>query len=113
MREPRRSPRRFAGCALVLGIGILVAAPIAGAAPPPAPTSSADAASPPDATTERASQAFRNGVKLAKAEQWGDALVAFEAAAAARDAALVQFNIAYCPRALGRYVSARETTKWC
>jgi len=48
---------------------------------------------------------------MARAEQWGAALAAFEKAAEARDAPIVQFNIAYCQRALGRYVAARETTK--
>jgi hypothetical protein len=50
------------------------------------------------------------GVALAREEQWGNALLAFEEAASARDAPLVQFNIAYCLRALGHYVAAREAT---
>jgi hypothetical protein len=114
MCEIRRSPRRLAGCALLFAV--LHATPAAGADPPPAPSpsapsASADAPSPADAATERGRQAFLDGVKLSRAEQWGDALAAFEAAAAARDAPLVQFNIAYCQRALGRYVAARETTR--
>jgi hypothetical protein len=51
-------------------------------------------------------------VEHARNEQWGDALVAFEEAEAARDAPLVQYNITYCLRALGRYVAAnRRATK--
>jgi hypothetical protein len=61
-----------------------------------------------DATT-RGRNAFERGVTLARAEQWGDALLAFEDAALARDAPLIQFNIGYCERALGRYVAARTT----
>lgn len=64
-----------------------------------------------DEATERGRQAVLRGLKLAKSEQWGDALAAFEQAAAARDAPLVQYNIAYCQRALGRYVAARRTAK--
>src|SRR5262249_36856342 len=60
--------------------------------------------------TERGRQAYLRGVALAKAEQWGDALTAFEEAASARDAPLVQINIAYCQRALGHYLAAREVT---
>lgn len=60
-------------------------------------------------STERGRQAFARGVQLSHDEHWGDALTQFEEAAAARDAPLVQFNIAYCQRALGRYVAARRT----
>ena len=109
MRKLRRSLRRFVGCALlpVVVLGTSSAA----ADVPAAPSASVDAASPPDAATERGRNAFRKGVEHSKAEQWGDALVAFEEAAAARDSSLVQFNIAYCQRALGHYVAAREATK--
>jgi hypothetical protein len=62
-----------------------------------------------DAATERGRQAYLRGVELSHSEQWGEALAAFEEAAAARDAPLVEFNIAYCERALGRYVIARRT----
>ena len=97
----------YAALALVLtalmASGTAAAQP-AGAAPAP------DAGELTDPATERGRQAFASGVKLAKAEQWGEALAAFEEAAAARNAPLVQFNIAYCQRALGRYVAARETT---
>jgi hypothetical protein len=61
-----------------------------------------------DDKTERGRQAYLRGVQLAKAEQWGAALGAFEEAAVSRDAPVIQFNIAYCLRALGRYVAARE-----
>lgn len=92
-----------AGIAAALSLGALSAAaqqPAGQSTEPPAPA---------DDSTERGRQAFLRGVKLAKAEQWGEALAAFEEAAAARDAPLVQFNIAYCLRALGHYVAARQT----
>jgi hypothetical protein len=73
----------------------------------PAPASSSAST---DAATERGRAAYQRGVTLAKAEQWGDALAAFEEAAAARDAPVVEANIAYCQRALGHYVAAREIT---
>jgi hypothetical protein len=116
MCELRRHPRRFAGCVALFFGGFLAASSAAAADPPPAPSpaappAGAEAVSPADPATERGRQAFMKGVKLSRAEQWGDALVAFEEAAAARDAPIVQFNIAYCQRALGRYVAARETTR--
>ncbi len=62
-----------------------------------------------DDATEQGRQAYMRGQQLSREEQWGDALAKFEEAAAARDAPLVQFSIAYCQRALGRYVAARHT----
>ena len=58
--------------------------------------------------TVRGREAFGRGLALARQEQWGEALVAFEQAAAARAAPVVDFNIAYCLRALGRYVSGNH-----
>jgi DUF971 family protein len=77
----------------------------------PAPSSSSTAApqTAPDDATERGRKAYLRGVQLSKDEQWGDALAAFQEAAAARDAPLVQFSIAYCERALAHYVAARRT----
>jgi hypothetical protein len=66
-------------------------------------------APPPDPATERGRQAFVHGVELSRNEQWGEALSAFQEAATARDAPIVEFNIAYCERALGSYVMARRT----
>ncbi len=108
-RNPPQCWRAVTGCAPFLIV--LLAVSSATAAPPPEPPAATEAASPPDPATERGRQAFLKGVKLSKDTQWGDALVAFEEAAAARDAPIVQFNIAYCQRALGRYVAARETTR--
>src|ERR1700722_1129456 len=64
-----------------------------------------------DDATERGRKAYVRGVDLARREEWGEALAAFEEAAAARDATLVEFNIAYCQRALGHYVAARRTIR--
>jgi hypothetical protein len=85
-----------------VALGLLLSAGFAGRA------ASAQQASADDAT-ERGRAAIRRGQALAKEEQWGDALAAFQEAAAARDAPLVQFSIGYCERALGRYVAARKT----
>ena len=72
--------------------------------------SAQDAPSPAaDDATARGRAAALRGIQLSKEEQWGDALAAFEEAAAARDTPLLQFYIAYCERALGRYVAARRT----
>ncbi len=79
-----------------------------------APTGAAPAASASsaaDASAERGSQAFRRGVALTKEEQWGEALTAFEEAASIRYVPRVEYNIAYCQRALGRYVAARVATQ--
>jgi hypothetical protein len=64
---------------------------------------------PADDATARGRAAYVRGLKLAHDEQWGDALAAFQEAAAARDAPVVEFNVGYCERALGRYVAARRT----
>ncbi len=61
--------------------------------------------------TERGRAAFRRGHELAATERWGEALRAFRIAAEARDSAVVQFNIAYCERALGRYVAADRSIR--
>ena len=62
----------------------------------------------PDGATARGRKAFQRGLALAAEEQWGEALEAFLEAADARDSAVVQFNLAYCYRALGRYVAAQR-----
>lgn len=67
------------------------------------------AQSAPTDATERGKQAFTRGVERVHEQKWGEALAAFEEAAAARDAPRIQFNIAYCQRALARYVAARRT----
>ena len=90
----------------------MVASVVSGACPAraqSAPSASTPSASAPDDATTRGRNAIVRGLKLARDEQWGDALTAFEEAAAARDAPLVEWNIAYCERALGRYVAARKT----
>ena len=51
-----------------------------------------------DEATVRGRAAALRGIQLSKEEQWGDALAAFEEAAAARDAPLLEFYIAYCER---------------
>lgn len=95
------------------------------AAPPPAPPAGepapgaseeeqapeAEPAEPVDEATRKGREAYVRGVELSREEQWGDALVAFKQAAASRDAPKVRFAIAYCLRALGRYVAAREMAK--
>jgi hypothetical protein len=48
-------------------------------------------------------------VQLSHDQKWGEALAAFQEAAALRDHPIVEINIAYCQRALGRYVAARKT----
>jgi hypothetical protein len=94
--------------AWILAATLLAAAPaLAGGRPSDAPAQPPP--QPADPATERGRQAFVRGVELSRGEQWGEALAAFEEAAAARDAPIVQFNIAYCERALGRYVIARRT----
>ena len=49
--------------------------------------------------------AYVRGVQLSHDQQWGDALTAFQEAASLRDHPIVEINIAYCERALGRYVA--------
>jgi hypothetical protein len=62
-----------------------------------------------DDATARGRAAYVKGVQLSHDQQWGDALAAFQEAASLRDHPQVEVNIAYCERALGRYVAARRT----
>jgi hypothetical protein len=62
-----------------------------------------------DDATARAHSAYVHGVQLTHDQQWGEALAAFQEAASLRDHPQVEINIAYCQRALGRYVAARKT----
>jgi hypothetical protein len=64
---------------------------------------------PADDATARGRAAYLHGVQLSHDQQWGDALAAFQEAASLRDHPQVEVNIAYCERALGRYVAARKT----
>jgi hypothetical protein len=98
----RQAPRTRFVLAALLAVAHAGNALAAGPAPH-APTP------PSDPATERGRQAFVRGVELSRNEQWGEALAAFQEAAAARDAPVVEFNIAYCERALGSYVMARRT----
>jgi hypothetical protein len=64
------------------------------------------------AETVDAKNAFREGVEQRKMQKWSQALAQFKAAlsgaGSARNAAVIQFNMSICERALGRYVSARQ-----
>jgi hypothetical protein len=107
MWETRRSRGALMFLLVLLALlAQVTSAPIALGAP-----ASPSAEPAPDAATERGRQAFTRGLQLARTEQWGEALAAFEEAAAARDAPLVQFNIAFCERALGHYIAARHTLR--
>jgi hypothetical protein len=79
--------------------GLLGAPHVARAQTPPAA----------DDATARGRAAYVKGVQLSHDQQWGDALAAFQEAASLRDHPQVEVNIAYCERALGRYVAARKT----
>lgn len=95
------------GAALVAG-GLLAAEGRAQAEGQPPPATPPVAAAT-DESTARGRAAFGLGVQRSKDAQWGEALAAFEEAAAARDAPIVEYNIGFCQRALGRYVAARRT----
>ncbi len=88
---------------------------VSGAAAQTPPTPTSGVPQPPsvpaesDPAVEKSIAAYQRGVDLTQREQWGEALAAFEQAAAARDHVQIQFNVGYCQRALGRYVAASET----
>lgn len=73
--------------------------------PAAAQVSSEDGAVHENATV-RGRDAFQRGVDLSTDEKWADALAAFREAASARDHPRVEYNIAYCERALGHYAAA-------
>jgi hypothetical protein len=98
---------------LILALLVVLLPAVAAAQEPaePAPEPAPAPAPAEDDPTVRADAAFRRGVDLSKRAQWSEALKAFEEAAAIADSPDVQFNIAYCRRALGRYVSARQAIR--
>src|SRR5271156_5272205 len=110
-----RQTRGVRGLAVLAAIAVAMCAwpraSRAQRAPANAPAPSASASTAADAVSERGIQAYRRGIALTKGEQWGEALSAFEEAASIRDAPRVEYNIAYCQRALGRYVAARRATQ--
>ena len=85
-------------------------APPAPSAAPPASAGPADA--PPSGATENtadvneARDAFRLASALAKQGQWSDALAAFERSDRLLPHPVTTYNVAYCERALGHFVSA-------
>ncbi|KYF99141.1 hypothetical protein BE20_32600 [Sorangium cellulosum] len=99
--------RWILGGLVVAGFALL-AEGRASAEEPSGPAAPAEAPAA-DERTARGRAAFLLGVQRSKDAQWGEALAAFEEAAAARDAPIVQYNIGFCERALGRYVAARRT----
>ncbi len=68
----------------------------------------AQSAAPVAATSdvERAREAFVLGLALSRAEQWPDALAAFQRSAKLKAHPVTTYNIAYCERSLGRHASA-------
>jgi hypothetical protein len=78
-------------------------APSHGAAVSRAPRA---ASTPPDPEIARASEAFRRGSELAKTGDWEGALAAYEESASIKAHPLTTYDIAFCERALGRYVRA-------
>jgi hypothetical protein len=88
-------------------LALLAGALVIGGAPPRDAAAQTTAA--PDDVTARGRAAYVHGVQLTHDQQWGDALAAFQEAATLRDHPQVEVNIAYCQRALGRYVAARKT----
>jgi tetratricopeptide (TPR) repeat protein len=68
-------------------------------------------AGPADDVDEAAAiarESFKRGTALARDGHWKDALAAFEHSAELRSHAVTTYNVAYCERALGRYVRARK-----
>src|SRR5262245_7706262 len=96
--------RRLRWIALSMVSASLLTAPARAEEPVPPETP----AEPEDPREKEADEAFQLGVALSRKEQWAKALAAFEHAAELTHWADSYFNIAYCRRALGQYVRARE-----
>ncbi|HVW29316.1 MAG TPA: hypothetical protein VHC69_28310 [Polyangiaceae bacterium] len=62
--------------------------------------------SAPDPDAAAATEAFRRGAELVRAGDWEGALAAFEESARAKPHPITTYNVAFCERALGRYVRA-------
>ena len=60
-----------------------------------------------DDDAAKAGEAFTAGLAAAKEQKWGEALAAFERAAASKSHPLTTYNIGVAERALGQYTRAR------
>lgn len=89
---------RLAACALLCSVLVLGTAREARAAEDP--TS--------EAAVERAREAYRLGIALAKQGQWADALAQLERSYELHAHPTTIYNIGYCQRALARYTRARR-----
>jgi hypothetical protein len=108
---PADDRRTVRGARLSLVFSLVAGCLLAGSAKAQQADAGAPTA-PVDDAKARGRDAFLRGVELARERQkWGDALSAFQEAAGAHDAPMIQFNIAYCQRALGRYAEARRTLR--
>lgn len=64
-----------------------------------------------DAARARALPHFQEGLRLAEAQQWAEALVEFNQARGEFASNNILFNVGYCQRALGQYVEALATLR--
>jgi hypothetical protein len=97
--------------ALVSALLVLAVGPVGRTARAQDPSAPSGSSTTREDATSRGRTAYQRGIALAHDGQWSDALASFQEAAAARDAPLIRFNVAYCERALGRYVAARRTLR--
>lgn len=105
LRLANRASRLLTG--LALGAGVIVVA--AGAQ-----GSAAWAQGVPAATPEAQARAdFDEGVRLARAQRWTDALAAFERSRAQVDRPSTALNVAVALRQLGRLRAARQVLRDC
>jgi hypothetical protein len=64
---------------------------------------------PPSDPRDVAMPIFNEGLALVQEQRWSDALDRFHEALSIYESPTIVFNVAYCERALGRFVAALET----
>ncbi|MFO0562840.1 MAG: PEGA domain-containing protein [Polyangiales bacterium] len=101
----RRTVRRNTA-SIVLIVCAASAPALAQTAPTPEPP-----VSERDAARARALPHFQEGLRLAEAQQWAEALAEFNRARSEFATTNVLFNVGYCQRALGQYVEALGTLR--
>lgn len=77
------------------------------AAPAAKPLTPTESAAPSPVITE-ARRAFQEGIALAKAERWAEALGSLQRSDALHPHAITTYNIGYCERELGQLTRARK-----
>lgn len=93
--------------------GAASSAEAAAPAPPPAPAGTVSGSTPPIDPTARARELFKEGVRLARKNDWQAAYAAFLQAWELRQNAPIALNLGYAEKMLGKHRDASEHLRFC